>query len=77
LDKAIAKVTIAPNWDLDDIQLRKDSNIENTEEIQEINDINKVKKILEIEKGPELIKEDSESMPYPILELTIKSSFLT
>ena len=77
LDEIVAKVAIAPNQDLDDVQLREDSNIENTEDIQEINEQDKVKGAQEVEKGLELIEDDSESMPYPTPESTIESSFLT
>ena len=33
LDKVIAKVAIAPNQDLDDVQLREDSDIKDAEDI--------------------------------------------
>ena len=51
LDKAIAKIAIPPNRDLDDVQLREDdSDIEDAEDIQDINGMKDVD-----EKGPEPI----------------------
>ena len=73
LDEVIAKVAITPNRDLDDVQLREgDSDVEDTEDIQDINRMEDVD-----EKGPELIRNDSNSAPYPTLEPMIESSFLT
>ena len=77
LDEAIAKVIIVLNRDLDDIQLREDSNIEDAEDIQEINDIDEAEKNPEVKKEPEPIKDNSDSTPYPTLEPIIKSSYLT
>ena len=56
--------------------MREDSNIEDVEDIQEINEIDKVEKNSEVEKGPELIEDNSDSVPYPTPELTIESSYL-
>jgi hypothetical protein len=77
LDEVIVKVSIALNRDLDDVQLREDSDIEDVKDIQDINNIDKVERILEREKEQEPIENDSESVLYPILELTIESSFFT
>ena len=58
LDEAIAKVAIALNQDLDDVQLKEDEfNIENTEDIQDINEMDDVEdRNPEAKKGPEPIE---------------------
>ena len=61
-----AKVAIAPTQSLDEVQLRNNSDIEDTEDIQEINNIDEVEIILEIEKRLEPIKDDSDSMHIPL-----------
>jgi hypothetical protein len=64
LDKAIAKVAIPLNRDLDDVQLREDdSDVEDAEDV----DV----------KGLEPIRNDSDSPLYLTPEPTIESSFLT
>jgi hypothetical protein len=79
LDEAIAKVTVTPNKDLNDVQLREDdSEFEDLEGILDINDTDDVEGDPEVEMAEwEPLKIALELEPYPTPELSVKSSYLT
>jgi hypothetical protein len=79
LDEAIEEVSVTPNPNLEDIQLRKDeSEVEDENEIEGVNEREDIEEGLpEVEKEPEPEENIWETGPYPTPDPTIDSSFLS
>ena len=79
LDEAIEEVSVTPDPNLKDIQLREDeSKVEDENEIEGVNEREDIEEGLpEVEKEPEPEENNWETGPYPTPDPTIDSSFLS
>jgi hypothetical protein len=79
LDEAIEKVSVTPDPNLEDIQLREDeSEVEDENEIEGVNEREDIEEGLpEVEKEQEPEENNWETGPYPTPDPTVDSSFVS
>jgi hypothetical protein len=78
LDKVIEEVSVTPDPNLKDIQLREDeSEVKDENEIEGVNEREDIKGLPKVEKEPEPEENNWETSPYLSLDPTIDSSFLS